>query len=412
MTRLYAVDKKGKVRVFKGLVFEQMDSNGEIYVISTDTGLLGKQLINHKDVVTKGKQKRSVKEQAEFEFASKIKEKTDEGYKSFQQLIQRFQDTEVKDFELWSQIEPQEDVMTINYLYTTLNIKYNTNSLWLPLPMLAEKWKDKKKSVKYPRIVQPKLNGVRCIAVWDEGLQQVILLSRGGQVYQMPHIARQLKPLLQAFPKVQLDGELYLHGMPLQNIYGIVGLEDIDQFDRKECLEYHIYDLAVERMNQATRHTVLSAYNIPAPSIHIVKTVTAIGEIAVKAWHDQFVADGYEGAIVRDPEAFYQFGFRDSCLLKMKEFLDEEFEIVGCSLDENIESFTFKLKNNIDDQLFDARPTGTLKDKAEWQRHIDSYIGQKATIRFQERTQGGLPHQAHVRHKDTPLLMEAIRPTE
>lgn len=408
MIRLYAIDKKGKVRVFKGLAFE--DPVEPRYIVSTDTGILGGNLTNNKIIISKGKQKRSMKEQADFQLQSLVNEKIDEGYKSFEQLLQRFQDTEVRDFEAWSQLEPQEDVMTVNYLYTTLKIKYNTNSMWLPLPMLAEKWKEKKKSVTYPRLVQPKLNGMRCLSIYEK---RVKLLSRGGQLIKMPHIEEALRPFLEQFPHIQLDGELYRHGMPLQYITGIVKLEDPEQFHRKLPIEYHIYDVAIENMNQATRQVMLSAYNFNDPSIKIVKTVTTIGEVATKAWHDQFVADGYEGAMVRDPDAFYLFGFRDACLLKMKEFIDEEFEIIGGNVEDgDIKTFVFILKNNIDDQEFRAKPTGTLEDRAVWWDNLAHYIGKKATVRYQERTQGGLPHQAHLRHKDTEILIEAVRDYE
>ena len=45
--------------------------------------------------------------------------------------------------------------------------------------------------------------------------------------------------------------------------------------------------------------------------------------------HDEFVAAGYEGAILRAPVALDATGARGAALLKYKRFDDTEFEIVG-----------------------------------------------------------------------------------
>jgi ATP-dependent DNA ligase len=142
-----------------------------------------------------------------------------------------------------------------------------------------------------------------------------------------------------------------------------------------------------------------------------------LNEERVMFYHNKWVAEGYEGCMVRDISAQYMFSFRDYCLLKVKNYIDEEFEILGCEADNHTEetiaeSFVFVVKNNTDDQEFKARPTGTAKMKLFWYNNIDKYIGKKATVRFQERATSGLPIQGHVRAKETALLMEAIRDYE
>jgi DNA ligase-1 len=406
MTTLYSLDKKGKIRVFKGEVGKVTNT---LSVVTTWTGLIDGQLTEKQLNITKGKQKRSIHEQAEFEFASLLNEKYNEGYKSEEHLLAKLG-------------EPFTNAGKhfIEDIYKAIGITYNTNKDWLPLCMLADKWKDKKSKVKYPVLVQPKLNGVRCIALYKDG--KVLLLSRGGGYYIMPHIQSALLPFFISNPNIQLDGELYNHGMPLQKIVGICTLEDEAQFSRKLPIQYWIYDLAIEKVKQEERFKILSNFTnlCNINPIKVLVTIPTLSEKDVESLHNTCVEQGYEGAIVRDPNAYYQFGFRDSCLLKVKEFQDEEFEIVGCEIDPNkgIESFVFILKNNLISDVeginlrFKARPTGTLEEKDIWRQNIDKYIGKKATIRFQERTEDGLPHQAHVRHKDSPLLIEAIRDYE
>lgn len=419
MRTLYSIDKKGKIRVFKGEVGLVGPTLPNTAVVHTYSGLLNGELIHRLTHVVKGKQGRTINQQAQFDLDSLINEKIDEGYKSEDQLLARY--------ELLSGTIPfltKNDSKYILELFSKCKITYNTNAYWLPLPMLAEKWKQHKAKVTYPVLVQPKLNGVRCIALYQD--QKVLLLSRGGQFYIMPQIQAALTPFFQSNPTVQLDGELYNHGMPLQEIVGRVKVEDPKQFDRKLCIEYWIYDLADDRNIQFSRITRKQIWFgdsldfIKINSIKSLVTKNAINEQEVQNFHNQFVSEGYEGAIVRDPNAFYQFGFRDQCLLKVKEFLDEEFEIIGYEVDPNkgIESFVFILDNNQVTnngdgtktiKTFKARPTGTLEEKDIWRQNISKYIGQKATVRFQERTKDKLPHQAHVRSKNTIMLMEAIR---
>lgn len=406
MIELYSIDKKGKIRVFK------VHQDGQ-NLIQSATGILGGNLTIKNTTISKGKQGRTIPEQVDFEMASLVNEKLDEGYKSTKDLIDRFESTTGTPLPV-DVMAKEKEVITI--LFDLLHIKFNTNKYWLPLPMLAEKWKDQKKKVKYPAILQPKLNGVRCIAVWSKEEERVKLLSRGGQVYQMPEIELALRDFLMTHQTVQFDGELYKHGMPLQDISGIVRLEDKEQFDRKHKLEYHIYDLAVEDVQQIARTGMMERYveEIKHNSIIAVPSITVTSEEEVKTYHDAFVATGYEGAMVRDQNGYYMFGFRDTVLIKVKEFIDEEFEIVGSDVDsaKGIESFVFVLKNNINDITFKARPTGTIEDKEIWRQNIDKFIGKKATVRYQERTVNGLPHQGHVRADKTELLIEAIRDYE
>jgi ATP-dependent DNA ligase len=78
----------------------------------------------------------------------------------------------------------------------------------LRLPMLAHKYEDKRKSVVYPAWVQPKLDGVRCLAEWDGN--KVALTSRAGKPYSMPTVQKQLESWL---PKnMVLYGEFMQEG--------------------------------------------------------------------------------------------------------------------------------------------------------------------------------------------------------
>lgn len=387
---LYCLDKTGKIRLFEIQVLEDTeDTIKPIYWLKSCTGLIGGNLVYNEKCAPQGKQGRTSREQAIFIAESLWNDKCNEGYKSLSDLSLKAE-----------QMEKSIEGLSISEIFRTLEIKYNTDTRWYPLPMLAEKYKTHAKKIKFPQLGQPKLNGVRCITLYDPDLQEVIQVSRGGKTYNVPHIKAQLTPFFLLNQNVILDGELYYHGKPLQEISGAVRKEK----DAPDWIEYHIYDcikpgpngLRWEAVKQYLRE--IESYN----TTHIKRVFGLKVEDyeQVKAAHDHCVEQGYEGLILRDPKAEYQVSFRDKCLLKVKEFEDAEFEIIGCKVDPDKsvgESFVFQLKNDIDDQAFYARPTGTIKDKEFWYANIQSYIGKKCTVRFQERTQGNLPHQGHVR---------------
>jgi len=383
---LYCLDKVGKIRLYEVQTYHS-PTHG-CYIKKSCTGLLGGNLVYKENYVKIGKQGRTVEEQAVFEITSEWNCKRDEGYKS------------LSDLSLKAQVMEKDIAgQSISEIFTTLEIKYNTDTRWYPLPMLADKYKTHQKKMKFPMIAQPKLNGVRCIALYDADLQEVVLVSRGGKTYNIPHIQKQLTPFFLVNQNAVLDGEIYVHGKALQELSGAARKGK----DAPDWLEYHIYD-HISDLPQITRNSnlvgLMQQIAEYSTSIYRVRNKTVNSHEEVMKLHDECVAQGYEGLILREYNSPYMVSFRDKCLLKVKEFEDAEFEIVHCEIDPNKtvgESFVFVLQNDINDATFKARPMGTIKDKEYWYSSIRNLVGKKCTVRFQERTQEGLPHQGHVR---------------
>jgi len=398
---LYSLDKKGKIRVFS--LHVTPNDIGE-YVIISASGLLEGKTTTTTTRITQGKAGRNIEEQTKLVADSIYNDKKLEGYKSVNTLKERA-------IALGIDLEENSNdfKLLLKSYFKTLGITYNTTPSWLPLPMLASKWKDIKKKVVYPVAVQPKLNGVRCLAQYNTETSEVILSSRGGITYNIFHIKKQLEDYFAINQNLILDGELYIHGKPLQVISGEVRKE-------KDCspdIEFHVYDVLDTKASQGQRlndlriHTLVLKTQFKATHIKPVGHYMADDESEVKLYHDDYVSQGYEGAIIRQLEGKYEVSFRSNNLIKVKEFEDEEFELIGCTIDPNktvANSFVFILKNNIDDQIFSARPSGTAKQKETWYQNRD-WIGKKATVRFQERSTGGLPIQGHVRDTDSDCLI-------
>ena len=76
-------------------------------------------------------------------------------------------------------------------------------------PMLAQEMTDK--LAKYPCLIQPKLDGIRCIIYKTD---KICFQSRSHTMFQtMQHLLPELEHIFKHNPDIVLDGELYTHGM-------------------------------------------------------------------------------------------------------------------------------------------------------------------------------------------------------
>lgn len=265
---------------------------------------------------------------------------------------------------------------------------------YILLPMLAQNFEDKKKKVKYPVHVQPKLDGVRCTASW--GRDGIELMSRKGKPYNVPHIKEQLEKIL---PVGRVfDGELYLHGATFQEVTRLVkklrpetetityNMYDSFEFDHEDTpweeREEYLSDLCLD---------VLTARK-DLPNIRVIETCVAESEEDVYRLQKEFVAAGYEGAIVRFLDGVYEVGHRSNALLKVKSFMDREYKIVDFTegVGKNVGCVTWICETD-EGKQFSVVPKGTYRDKQDWFQKANHYIGSMLTVKFFEYTEDNIP---------------------
>jgi ATP-dependent DNA ligase len=123
----------------------------------------------------------------------------------------------------------------------------------------------------------------------------------------------------------------------------------------------------------------------------LVKTDLCESEDRMKELHAQYVAEAYEGIMLRNKDGAYK-NARSIDLQKYKEFIDEEFEIVGYKEGEGVESgcvlWVCKTKEG---KTFNCRPRGTREERETQYSNGDSYIGKKLTVKFQEWSDDKIP---------------------
>lgn len=360
---LYKRAKSGKIQYWQIEVVEASPANYGWGIVKTSGQLGTENPIVHRETITKGKNigksnETTPQQQAESQALSDWNKKRDEGYKSLEDLGYLGVKRAEEDLpQLLEQLLPQ----------------FNTDASGNPKPMLATDW-NKVKSIPYPVLVQPKLDGVRClIIVATAGVTKSIrFLSRSGKDYNFPHL------LGVVFPEGQyiLDGEIYSDELTFQEI--VAATKKVTENTGK--LHFRCYDM-IGVAEQAERLHYVSELikKINSPHFHSVPTARATSKDEVKALHDAYVQDGYEGAMIRFLNGKYASGTRSRELLKVKEFDETEFYFQKWEKGLRDEDLIAVCLTSIheDAKEFRAKMVGTVAEKKEMESSnikVDSLI--------------------------------------
>lgn len=289
--------------------------------------------------------------------------------------------------ELESRSKKQLDkgyVRTVEQAYSP-----STNSLGLLKPVLAtpiEKVKPEKIDWENA-FVQPKLDGHR--ALFKDG----VLYSRGGKEINMPHIVEAIQEM--GLDHLHLDGELYLHGVSLQDISKLVK----KQRPESVYIKYYTYDIVQQSMPFYDRfQTLLESHDWKVGDTLSLLPTDRVGDMEhVMEKHALFTQGGYEGTILRHGDIPYRDGKRCRSLLKIKNFQDEEFEIVGWEEGKPYvtEKGTYRLITWIlrtkEGKTFTATAQGNMYEKHQLALTADDHIGKMLTVKFHYYSSDGIP---------------------
>jgi DNA ligase-1 len=119
----------------------------------------------------------------------------------------------------------------------------------------------------------------------------------------------------------------------------------------------------------------------------IVKTVNEMKEA-----HNEYVKEGYEGIMIRDPCGVYEPNKRSKYLQKYKEFMEDEFVITGFHDGEGIDKDAV-IWNCVtkEGRMFSVKPKSTFEERKRIFKEADTYIGKLLTVVFQEYSPDGIP---------------------
>lgn len=336
----------------------------------------------------------------EDEIKSTINSKRKEGYKELSELYDNAPKT------------ISDNIALLEYLNNYLP-KFNTHEDGRFIPMLCKTLEDNKPFVKHNYFGQWKINGERCIitAYKDNDLFKNIHLnyrSREGidwtdklrylDDYILPHISDTILDMM-IEEGVGLDGELYLPGYNINNINSFIKNTQLPQHYK---LQYWMYDICIPDMSAITRYcTLIDNFNRNVPinmdkTTHLNNTnrLILLPSYSVKDFHeaisyrDKFIDIGFEGLVIRDNAASYQFGGkRNQSMMKFKRKEDGKFVIVDIIPEgKRINLPKFICRNDINDELFEVTLNKPQIEQETILIHKDFYIGKLMLVEYRERS--------------------------
>ena len=257
------------------------------------------------------------------------------------------------------------------------------------LPMLAQNYRTRGDAIKFPALVQPKLNGIRCLATVTS-FNEVEYTSRRGKVLTvLDHLTPEIKL---CFPEgAIIDGELYSDELTFEQIASAVKRKTPNDLTKK--IEFHIFDVVKEYISFLERNRRLKKLlqGCQKPLVY-VQTEYCKDRDELKTLHKKYVQAGYEGIIIRNTSGLYTFEHRSPDLQKYKDFIDEEFTIKGSheGTGDAAGTIIFECVTS-EGKLFSVRPKGSQEQLAEWWKNREQLKGKKLTVRFQNYSSEGIP---------------------
>lgn len=368
MVKLYQLDTKGNTKVWAAEVVNK----GEYSELVIRSGRQGGRFVENIAKISSGKNIGRSNEtthfsQAELQMESKIQSKLKKGY-----------------------------------VYNLADAKSSSIlGSGIPAPMLAQKYSfdgsqkgsktlEQLNLIGKEIIVQPKLDGNRCLIKIENGIPQMYTRKGILMPVQLNHILDDLKNF--SFAKnVVLDGELFSEEFSFNVLNGLIKREKASEKDleQRKSIKYHLYDIMLDA-GYKKRYESIKLFEslniIIVPSKRIIASDKNIEE-ELKV----FLDEGHEGLMIRQLNIGYD-NKRSWQLCKVKVFEDAEFLLVDFVEDVRggfVGSFVM-----VDDagNTFSAGASGqnVLKRTEMW-NDKEKYIGRMATVEFFGYSEYGIP---------------------
>jgi len=350
---LYKKDSKDKIRVLNVRTQDDM--------LQQESGILNGNLVCH-NKFCKGKNigksnETSPAEQAILEGEAIIRDKLTKGY-----------------FETIEEVDKEEVI----------------------LPMLAHDYFKHIKKVNWREnwYVQPKFDGMRCLAFITANGNVTLMSRTGKEIHTMNHIKEELSKIKL---DIILDGELYVHGENFQENMKYIkkytqGLSERIQFNVYDCVEKGTFqdrDLKI--------HGILRS-GLKFDSVIGVRTYACLDLESLILFHQKFLQQGYEGTMLRKRSSEYKINGRSHDLLKYKDFKDLALPILDIVPDDSdptmgspVYYWSGATGHKLGTDIMGSGIRASHPKRREMLLNKQDYIGKTYEVRFFEYSDRGVP---------------------
>jgi len=392
---LISRDTKGKIRTVEisySLVNDEKTGERWFEIYRYSGQLHGKITEQPTKYVERGKASRNLWQQVDLEAKHLVKEKLDKGYREIE-----------RDPETYSEEELNNIIGEVV-----------TNQDGVPKPMLAKQ----SEKVTNMKIFDKEWYASRKI----DGLRALIYMGTDGELHTQSRGAmnydaamyeilsnKTLIDIFKANPGLILDGECYHHGMSLQQLNSVARTQKkaVDY----EVLQFYWYDILdinssfedrLSKMKQIAEQYSIT-FNPEREFSSGELRLQFVPQIKISGWdnimnlHNEYVSEGWEGVVIRDPSKVYKPNGRSNDMIKIKKYKSSEFLITGYELGlRGNEDMVFNLitKDGIE---FKAKPHGD-RDLKDW--YVNNFeeecLNHYATVKYFYLSDDGTPLQPSV----------------
>ena len=199
-------------------------------------------------------------------------------------------------------------------------------------PLLATTYDAEKTPITYPVLCSPKLDGIRCVVKYETPVTRAL----------KPIPNKALQDILSGPALDWLDGELIVGHPASEKVFNrttrVVMKQDLP-ITTDLGLAFYIFDDASvpsrpfkHRLAAAQAKVVAAKLNRYFPiDVMVIPHTQVNNEDELHKAYDAYLQLGYEGIMIRDPEAPYKFGRstpKERILIKMKPHADSEATIL------------------------------------------------------------------------------------
>jgi len=207
--------------------------------------------------------------------------------------------------------------------------------------MLAHDGANHEKKIKGVRLLEPKLDGVRCITIVNYESRTVVQYTRNGKVLEnFSHISDSLLANIDDIGRSYvLDGEVV--SSSFQTLMKQVHRKDDVKATDARLMLFDIIPLSEfqkgkSTMGQRRRSNLLKTFKPVfdrCGSIDVIEQTEVdldgyVGELQFKQFNKDAIAAGFEGIMIKDPDAVYECK-RSTSWLKMKPFIEVSLTVTG-----------------------------------------------------------------------------------
>lgn len=340
------------------------------------------------------------KKSANAEMKSRINDKVKAGYITLSEVVDETGTPPVEDIN-----SPILAAYLERYLpYDLSNGRDNTI-----LAMKAKTYTGKVWEKESVMLAQAKINGLRCLITASRNNDMfkpynLKFQSREGVVWNT--LGNLEDYLLSVLPASfvdnmidegwAMDGEVYLPGYSVNDINHFV--KDATAPENK-LLQYWCYDLAIEDMNQESRDMIRfnidygKSFLINGEHINnkdrfiLLDSIPIANDSHAVDLRNRYLSNGFEGLILRNPNADYQFGRRRAGYMeKFKTATEGDFKIIDIYKEDKRNLPILLCQNDINDATFETRLSTSFDVQELVLNNKSDYIGKYIHAHFGERS--------------------------